>query len=43
VVIGIIAVAPLVTLAGCLAGYTEMMGYVWPADAQFHRVIDERC
>lgn len=31
----------LVVLAGCLAGYSETMGYVWPADAQRHRMVDE--
>jgi len=42
VLIGIVAVAALVVLAGCLTGYAEAMGYVWPADAQLHRMVDER-
>ena len=33
VLIGVVAVASLVVLAGCLAGYAETVGYVWPADA----------
>jgi hypothetical protein len=39
--IGVVAVAALVVLAGCLAGYAETMGYVRPADAQLHRMIDQ--
>ncbi len=38
----VVAVPSLVVLAGRLACYTEAIGYVWPADAHFHRVIDER-
>lgn len=39
---GVVAVATLVVLAGRLACYAEATGYVWPADAQRHSVIDER-
>lgn len=38
---GVIAVPSPVLLAGCLACYSETMGYVWPTDAQRHRVVDE--
>jgi hypothetical protein len=36
------AAAALVVLSGCLACHAETLSYVWPADAHFHRVIDER-
>ena len=38
---GVVAVPSLVVLAGCLACYAETLGYVWPADAQLHSMIDE--
>ena len=38
----VITVAALVVLAGRLAGHAETVGYVWPADVQLHRMIDER-
>jgi hypothetical protein len=31
----------LVVLASGLTGYAETVGYVWPADAQRHRLVDE--
>lgn len=37
----LIAMAALVVLAGCLTCHTEATGYVWPADAQRHYVVDE--
>jgi hypothetical protein len=40
---GIVAVPSLVVLAGCLAGYAETVGYVWPADAQSHCLVHEGC
>ena len=40
--IGVIAMAALVVLAGCLTCYAETVGYVWPADAQFHCMVDKR-
>ena len=40
---GIVAVPSLVVLAGCLAGYAQTLGYVWPADAQSHCLVHERC
>ncbi len=40
---GIVAVPSLVVLAGCLAGYAETVGYVWPADAQSDGLVDEGC
>jgi hypothetical protein len=40
---GIVAVPSLIVLAGCLAGYAETVGYVWPADAQSHGLVDEAC
>jgi hypothetical protein len=39
----LITVAALVLLAGCLTCHTEAMGYVWPADAQRHCMVDECC
>lgn len=40
---GIVAMPSLVVLAGCLAGYAETVGYVWPADAQSHGLVDKGC
>ena len=37
------AMPSLVVLAGCLAGYAETVGYVRPADAQSHSLVDEGC
>jgi hypothetical protein len=39
---GVVAVPSLVVLASRLTGYAEAMGYVWPADAQLHCMVDER-
>jgi hypothetical protein len=39
---GVLTVAALVELAGCLARYAQTKGYFWPADTQLHRMIDER-
>jgi hypothetical protein len=39
---GVVTVAALVVLAGCLACYAQTMGYFWPADTERHRMIDER-
>jgi hypothetical protein len=38
---GVVAMPSLVVLASRLTGYAEAMGYIWPADAQLDRMLDE--
>jgi hypothetical protein len=39
--IGVVAVTAPVVLASCLTCHAESTGYVWPADAERHCLVDE--